>query len=173
MKYILVILLVCTGISVAAQNKSELQTVSHVDPERYLGKWYEIAAFPQRFEKGCHCTQAEYGKKGDDILTVKNSCIKKNRIKVIRGKATITDRKTNAKLSVQFFWPFRGKYWITELADDYSYAVIGHPNRKYLWILCRHKTMNEKLYNAILGRARAKGFDVSRLRKTDQECELR
>ena len=74
----------------------------------------------------------------------------------------------NAKLKVQFFWPFRGKYWIIDLAEDYSYAVVGHPNRKYLWILSRTPVMDQEIYNEILKRAKDKGFDIGKLKMTIQ-----
>ena len=76
---------------------------------------------------------------------------------------------SNAKLKVQFFWPFRDKYWIIDLADDYSYAAVGHPNRKYLWILSRTPEMNQQVYEGILARLKVKGFDTNKLNKTPQK----
>ena len=75
----------------------------------------------------------------------------------------------NAKLKVQFFWPLRGKYWIIDLADDYSYAVVGHPNREYLWILSRTPIMEETKYQEILARLKEKGFDITKIQKTNQK----
>jgi apolipoprotein D and lipocalin family protein len=74
----------------------------------------------------------------------------------------------NAKLKVQFFWPFRAKYWIIDLADDYGYAVVSHPNKKYLWILSRTATLDPTIYNGILNRLKEKGFDLSLLKTTTQ-----
>jgi apolipoprotein D and lipocalin family protein len=71
-------------------------------------------------------------------------------------------------LKVQFFWPFRAKYWIIDLASDYSYAVVGHPNRKYLWILSREPKMNEEIYTQIISRLKEKGFDINKIQKTEQ-----
>jgi len=150
--------------------RSELQTVSHVDLDRYLGKWYDIASFPQSFQKGCSCTTAEYSLNKDGSIKVVNTCRKEGKLKVSKGKAKVKDKKTNAKLSVTFFWPFTGKYWIIDLADDYSYAVVGHPNRNYLWILSRSRQMDAKVYEGILSRIKAKGYDLSRLQKTEQSC---
>lgn len=148
-----------------------LETVPEVDINRYLGKWFEIASFPQRFQKGCHCTTAEYSLSEKGYLIVENRC---NRGSVtgkqssIKGKAFIVKNSGNAKLKVQFFWPFRGKYWIIDLADDYSYAVVGHPNRKYLWILSRTAGMDENVYAQIVARINKKGFDTTLLQKTIQ-----
>ncbi len=75
----------------------------------------------------------------------------------------------NAKLNVQFFWPFKGKYWIIDLADDYSYATVGHPNKKYLWILSRTPKMNETIYQQTIFRIKEKGFDILKIKITTQK----
>jgi len=156
------------AILLATKNKP-LKTVNTVDIEKYLGKWYEIAAFPQSFEKGCTFTTAEYSLKDDGKIEVKNSCIKDGQPKVAIGEASVDDKRTNSKLDVSFFWPFSGKYWIIALAPDYSYAVIGHPNRKYLWILNRKPKMDAMTYNHLVLLAAGKGFDIRKLVKTVQE----
>lgn len=149
----------------------ELKTVDNVDLTRYAGKWYEIASFPQRFQKGCLCTTAEYTLTDKDYVIVENRCNKDSingKESYIKGKAFLVKNTGNAKLKVQFFWPFRGKYWIIDLGEDYSYAVVGHPNRKYLWILSRTPVMEQKIYNEILKRAKDKGFDIGKLKMTIQ-----
>ncbi len=154
--------------AIATKNE-KLETVGYVDLDRYLGKWYEIAAFPQGFEKGCTCTTAEYSLREDGTIAVVNSCVINGNPKSVEGKATVTDKKTNAKLEVQFAWPFSGKYWIIALAPDYSYAIVGHPNRKYLWILGRKPAMDAMTYNHLVLVAAGKGFDIRKLVKTVQE----
>jgi apolipoprotein D and lipocalin family protein len=154
---------------VLASQNNPLETVKHVDLEKYLGKWYEIARFPQRFENGCTHVVAEYALRDDGKITVKNSCIKNGKPDVAMGIASPHDKKTNAKLDVQFFWPINGKYWIIALAPDYSYAMVGHPNRKYLWILNRKPVMDSMTYNHLVLMAAGKGFDVRKLEKTVQE----
>lgn len=74
----------------------------------------------------------------------------------------------NAKLKVQFFWPLRGDYWIIDLADDYSFAVVSNPNKKYLWILSRTSKMNATVYKQIIIRLKDKGFDLTKLKLTEQ-----
>jgi len=148
-----------------------LQTVANVDLNKYAGKWYEIASYPQRFQKGCHCTTAEYTLSEKGYVIVENRC---NRDSVngkqsyIKGKAFVEKNTGNAKLKVQFFWPFKGKYWIIDLADDYSYAVVSHPNKKYLWILSRTPKIQEEIYQQIISRLKEKGFDMSKLQTTVQ-----
>ncbi len=158
-----------TALALNAQDKP-LATVGRVDLKKYLGKWYEIAAFPQSFQKGCSCTSAVYSLRSDGDIEVKNSCLKNGKIKIATGKAGVKDKNTNAKLSVTFFWPFSGKYWIIALAPDYSYAVVGHPNRDYLWILSRKPVMDDQTYRYLVTTVAEKGFDVRKLVKTNQSC---
>jgi apolipoprotein D and lipocalin family protein len=158
------------ALALASKNKP-LETVKHVELEKYLGKWYEISAFPQSFEKGCSNVTAEYSLRDDGKIDVKNSCIKDGQFKIAEGTASVDDKKTNAKLDVQFLWPFSGKYWIIALAPDYSYAVVGHPNRKYLWILGRKPIMDNMTYNHLVLLAASKGFDIRKLVKTVQGVE--
>ncbi len=149
-----------------------LQTVPHVDLNKYVGKWYEIASFPQRFQKGCNCTTAEYTLTDKGYVIVENRCNRDSlngKKSYIKGKAFITKNSGNAKLKVQFFRPFKGQYWIIDLAADYSYAVVGHPNRKYLWILSRTPSMNDTAYQQITNRIQEKGFDISNLNRTKQQ----
>jgi apolipoprotein D and lipocalin family protein len=150
-----------------------LATVPSVDLGRYMGRWFEIASFPQSFQKGCHCSAAEYSMTDKGYVRVVNTCRQdsvEGKVKTANGKAFVVDGSGNAKLRVQFFWPFRGDYWIIDLALDYTYAVVGDPSRKYLWILCRTPRMDEALYREILDRTAAKGFDISKLVRTDQTC---
>jgi len=149
----------------------ELQTVQAVDLNKYSGKWYEIASYPQRFQKGCHCTTAEYTISDKGYVIVENRCNRNSvtgKQSYIKGKAFVEKNSGNAKLKVQFFWPFKAKYWIIDLADDYSYAVVSHPNKKYLWILSRTPKMNEAIYQLIIYRLKEKGFDTTKLQTTIQ-----
>jgi len=155
------------AFALATRNKP-LKTVGHVELEKYLGKWYEIAKFPQSFENGCTNVTAEYSLRDDGKISVINSCIKDGEPKSTEGIASIDDKESNAKLEVQFQWPFSGKYWIIALAPDYSYAVVGHPNRKYLWILNRKPVMDTMTYNHLVLVAASRGFDIRKLVKTVQ-----
>jgi apolipoprotein D and lipocalin family protein len=158
-----------------SKNPAPLRTVAHVDLERYVGTWYEIASYPQRFQKGCTASSAVYTLRGDGTLQVLNRC---NRDSldgpetIARGRARVVDPKSNAKLKVSFFWPFWGDYWIIDLDPEYRYAVVGHPSRKYLWILSRTRSMDPLIYSGILERLTAQGYDVTRLRVTLQPREV-
>jgi apolipoprotein D and lipocalin family protein len=153
-----------------AANKP-LEVVPTVDLQRYLGTWYEIATIPHFFQKDCVGVTAVYSLRPDGDIDVVNTCRKKTLdgiVKTARGKAWVVDKATRAKLKVRFFWPFSGDYWIIELDADYQWAVVGAPDRNYLWILCRSARMDDVLYQELLNRAEAKGFDTSRLKRTLQ-----
>jgi apolipoprotein D and lipocalin family protein len=149
------------------------QTVKNVDLTKYTGKWYEIAAYPNKFEKGCSCTTAEYSLSDKGHIIVKNRCLKKDKGEwsETTGKAFPVKGSQNAKLKVQFFWPFKGDYWIIDLSPDYEWAVVSDPKREYLWILSREKEMPEETYQHILAKLQERGFDIKNLQKTLQNCE--
>lgn len=161
----------CASTTTARLHLPEVETVPYVDLGRYVGTWYEISAFPQRFERGCTATTANYTLRDDGQIDVVNRCNKDSPDgpeKVAKGRARVVDRSTNAKLEVSFFWPFWGDYWIVDLGPDYDYAVVGHPSRDYLWILSRTPTMDPELYDAIVRRLQTQAFDTDRLQKTWQ-----
>jgi apolipoprotein D and lipocalin family protein len=148
-----------------------LEVVPHVDLQRYLGTWYEIATIPQRFQMGCVGVTAEYSLRTNGDIEVVNTCLKETldgKIRRARGKARVVDRTTNAKLKVSFFWPFWGAYWIIGLDADYQWAIVGHPNRTYLWILGRSPQMDDTLYQELLALIAKKGYDLSKIKKTLQ-----
>jgi apolipoprotein D and lipocalin family protein len=148
-----------------------LEVVPYVDLKRYIGTWYEIARFPHRFQEGCLGSWATYTLLEDGKIRVLNQCYKgslNGEISSAQGKAWVTDTKTNARLKVRFFWPFTGDYWIIDLGENYDYAVVGHPTRRYLWILSRTPEIDDALYDRILKRLREQFYDVSKLSKTPQ-----
>ena len=145
-------------------------TVKSVNLNRYLGTWYEIASFPNRFQRDCRCTSATYDIQGRHIGIV-NRCYKGRNLVLdeAKGKAWPVDQ-TNSKLKVQFFWPFTGNYWIIALSPTYRWVLVGSPDRDYLWVLSRSRVMSKKRYRAIVRMAKQQGFDVTRLVKTIQRC---
>jgi apolipoprotein D and lipocalin family protein len=160
----------CTNMK--KEPSSPLSTVSHVDLNRYMGVWYEIARYPNSFQKGCVGSKATYTLLDDGKVSVLNECYDgsfSGKLKSAKGKAWVVDKETNAKLKVSFFWFFAGDYWIIDLGKDYEYAVIGHPKRKYLWILSRTKEMDEGVYEGILSFLCDKQYDTSKLIKTVQQ----
>lgn len=157
------------------QKNIDLETVKFVDLNRYMGKWFEIASFPQRFQKGCTATTANYSLNEDGNVDVVNQChldSLNGNLKTAKGIAKIVDKSTNAKLKVSFFWPFYGAYWIIELGENYEYAVVGHPSREYLWILSRTPQISSTLFEDLKNRIAQKGFDLSRLQMTQQPQQI-
>lgn len=160
--------------------KDDVTTVPSVDLKRYAGKWYEVAKLPNKFQKQCvGNTTAEYVLKPDGNVEVINRCLKKNgQYTDAKGKAKIVDKQSNAKLEVRFapaalsFIPQAwGDYWIIDLAPNYQYAVVGNPNRKFLWILSRSPEMNDTTYQGILRKIEKMGYDPNKLVKTPQKVE--
>ena len=150
----------------AKEKHGTLEVVLHVELEKYLGKWYEIAHLPARFQEGCTDTTATYALSEDGSISVLNECVKNGKMKRAKGRAKVVDKRSGAKLKVTFFWPFYGDYWIIDLGRDYDYAVVGTPNRKYLWILSRTPQMDDKLFSELVESVKSKGFDANSLIKT-------
>lgn len=164
-------LMLMTGMVSAAP----LPTVDHVDLQRYLGKWYEIASIPQFFQKQCvGDVTAEYAMDGDNIA-VTNSCrTAKGERSVAHGQARVVDKVSQSKLEVTFVklfgwrYLFGGDYWIIDLAPDYHYAVIGHPDRTYAWILASTPSLPKQELADIAARMQANGYDTCTLLTTVQ-----
>jgi len=156
--------------SAQATSTSPLTTVDNVDLRRYAGKWYEIARYPNRFQRNCQSdTTAVYTLRDDGKVQVVNACREKNgKVRIARGTAKVIDKKNNAKLKVTFFWPFYGDYWVIGLSPDYQYAIVGEPSRKYLWILSRTPGMEETTYQGVLGLVEGLGYQPAKLQKTIQ-----
>lgn len=153
-------------------------TVERVDLERYVGLWYEIARIPNSFQDQCACcVTAEYTLRDDGKIEVVNACTKADgKLDQAEGLARIEDRESNARLKVSFFsilgWrPVWGDYWVIGLDDDYQYAVVGSPDRKYGWILARERELEETVQERIFALLGEQGYDPSSFQMTRQESK--
>lgn len=175
--------LIAVGLSLLAgsyyfftkKSKSKLDVVENVDLERYAGKWYEIAYIPYIWEKSCSNTTAEYTVK-DGYVEVINSCTKNilsEETECVQGKAYPVSGTNNAKLKVQFFWPLKGDYWVIDLDKNYKYAMVGSPDMKHLWILSRKPELDEPIYQKLIQKAKDKGFDITKLKRTEHYKSLK
>lgn len=174
----LLVLFAALIVKAERKEKEPLRVVSAVDLPRYMGRWYEVARLPNRFEEKCASdVTAEYTLKNADRLKVVNRCRKSDgRMTEAVGDAKLADKKgPNSRLKVRFapaflsFLPMVwGDYQIIELAPDYSHAVVGDPSRKYLWFLSRNPQLDEATYLRLIEAARSQGFDVSKLIRTKQ-----
>ena len=174
--YILLItLLFISGcVTMSGNTMKPLKTVESVNLDNYVGQWYEIARYHHRFQKGCVGSKATYTMRDDGKISVVNECFDKSssgKLRSAKGKAWVVDKQSNAKLKVSFFWPFAGDYWVIDLGENYEYAVVGHPDRKYLWVLSRTPEMDENVYQAILDRLQKQEYDTSKLFRTDKKEE--
>jgi apolipoprotein D and lipocalin family protein len=160
----------------AEKRERPLRVVQSVDLARYSGLWYEVARLPNRFQDKCAGdVTAEYQLVEADRMKVVNRCRKENgQITEAQGVARVAGRRgENSRLKVRFapsflsFLPFVwGDYQIIELAPDYSYALVGEPSRKYLWILSRTPHLDEATYGKLTEAAALQGFDIGKLVRT-------
>ncbi len=160
-----------------ADEPAPMRTVDHVDLDRYVGTWYEIARLPNRFQKMCvGDVTAEYSLRDDGRIDVVNRCVNKSgETKSAKGIARVVDETSRAKLEVRFapailsFLPMVwGDYWILDLAPDYSHVVVGEPSRKYLWVLARKRALPVATYEEILALIRSQGYEPAKLIETVQ-----
>jgi apolipoprotein D and lipocalin family protein len=152
-------------------NVSVPQPAKSIELERYLGRWYEIARYEAGFQKVCEAVTADYSQTEPGQIKVINSCRQDSingKARDAVGKAKIVEGSNNAKLRVSFFDPFYGDYWVLDRAEDYSWAVVGEPSGRYLWLLHRKANLKENERTALAMRAKALGYDVALLRWTKQ-----
>lgn len=158
----------CAGI----ESKESLHTVTSVDLGRYAGTWYEIARLPMWFQRHCVDSKAVYTVRSDGRLGVHNECVTDSGGRdTADGVATVVDTQTNARLMVVFDnWFARlfgssreGNYWIFDLDPDYRTALVGTPDRRYLWILAREPRIDDDSYQKLVQLARSFGYPVERL----------
>lgn len=162
----------CATLAVApAAAADPLPTVPSVDLARYAGSWHEIARLPNMFQRSCRHSRAEYTACGDGSIRVVNTCVKANgRCTSVEGRAEPVPGSGNARLRVKFgglasLVPAsrQGNYWIIALDDDYQWAMVGTPDRRFLWILARDRCLPPEILDDLRRRACRLGFDVDRL----------
>ncbi len=152
-------------------NSAVAQPARSVDIERYLGRWYELARYEAGFQRGCEAVTADYSRRDNGEIRVINSCRQDSvtgRERQSEGRARIVDTATGAKLQVSFFGPFWGDYWVLDRAEDYSWAIVGEPSGRYLWLLHRQRTPPPTDVAALVARAGGLGYNLALLRYTQQ-----
>lgn len=168
---IISILIVSHGVCFEdSEPSSDLPTVDSVDLEKFSGTWYEIARLPVWDEEGCLCTVSKYSLFPDDSLNVLHECLKDGvhgRLVTSTGKGWALD-KTNSKLRFDYKWPFWTLNYIIDIGKHYEYALIGHPNRKRLWVFSRCPDLEEAVFKNLVDKAMEFKFPVHKLIKTYQ-----
>lgn len=170
MKYLIPLLIAFSLNQSTAQTSNEEPpwTVDYVDLQLYSGLWYEIAKIPNSFQDHCvYGTTAEYHIDEDGDIIVVNSCFEEDgNLDIAEGVANVVDETTNSKLEVSFvsffgIRPFWGDYWIIGLDENYNYAIVGHPERKYGWILSRTTPLDDETLNLIIEMLENQGYKWS------------
>ncbi|MEH0155267.1 lipocalin family protein [Limibacter armeniacum] len=163
------------GLSACKNDDPTLPTVAKVDLQKYIGRWYEIARFPNSFEKELKCVTATYAIKNDGKISVTNKGVNINdpsKVSESQGMAWRPDKSKEGQLKVSFFWPFAGDYFIIALDEkNYQYALVGSPDRDYLWVLSRKPELKQETYQKLLKIAEDNKFDISKLKLTPQDCQ--
>lgn len=170
--------LAATAADDAPPANTTLSTIPALDVPRYMGTWFEIAKFPNWFQRKCaSSTQAQYSLKDDGTLQIINRCRRDNGEMIeATGTARQIGPATSPKLKVRFApaWlsmlPFVwGNYWVIDLDENYQLVAVSEPKKEYLWILARTPTVDPNDYNNLLDRLSKRGFDVSKLEVTRQD----
>jgi len=174
---VLTVFLFAMSLAAPAGDGPAVKPVASVDLARYAGRWYEIARFPNRFQESCAGeVTATYEGQKDGRIRVVNRCARADGSpNEAEGVARPVEGGANARLKVRFapgwlgFLPFVwADYWVLGLAEDYRWALVGTPDRKYLWVLSRTPQLAEGDWDAAIAKARENGFDTARLERTRQ-----
>lgn len=158
------------SLSAAAQ---PITTASHVDVSRYMGKWFAHYSLPQFFTRKCEGQTAEYEVINSKTISVLNTCLKAKKDSTIKGKAVVTNTRTNAELEVAFnplffrLFRIKGDYIIMKLDPEYEYVLVGSKNRKSLWLMSRSPLdIPDSVVKEYLDLAKKDGFDTAKLLKS-------
>lgn len=169
----IVLLLVC--VICACTEKPVITVDKPVDIKRYAGNWYELASFPTHFSSDCSCTRMQYFVH-DHHLHVKNTCLvtvrHKQHERSIIGKATPIPGSQNSYWTIKFYRPLKANYWIIYISDDYQYAAVSEPSKKYLWILGRKPEIDLRTYSKILSKLQDLGFNLNLL-EFSKSCSIK
>jgi apolipoprotein D and lipocalin family protein len=161
----------------AASVAGPLESIASLDVTRYMGTWYEIAKYPNKFQKKCIAeTRAEYQLKTNGRVQVTNQCKTENgSLDEAIGEARQLGTSSSSKLQVRFapvwlswlpvVW---GNYWVIDLDPAYQLVAVSEPEREYLWVLSRTPQVSAEAFNALMARLKTQGFELGRLERTKQ-----
>jgi apolipoprotein D and lipocalin family protein len=156
---------------------SDVKPVEKFDLDKYLGTWVEIASIPQFFQRKCvRDTRATYSATENSLIKVENVCTRDDGAREkAEGRARRVDAESAAKLEVTFlelfgeyrFW-VAGGYWVIALDANYQWAVVGHPSRRFGWVLARERRLSPVALAEIIGRVKSQGYDACEFVVTPQ-----
>jgi apolipoprotein D and lipocalin family protein len=160
------------AISGCSSMQQPMQTVPHVDLPRYMGDWYVIANIPYFAEKDCLDSIESYALRPDGKIDNWFTCRQKSFDAPMKRKAnalaTVKDSASNATWVVRFFKVISVKYLILDLDANYQWVAVGHPSRKYGWVMSRSKSLPDQTYQQILARLKDQGYDPAKFHKVPQ-----
>jgi len=158
MKALCIALVVFFSTSTGISNKP----IEKLDIHRFAGKWYSLYSIPTMFDKGSRETTATYTLNSDGYYNVLTEAKKDGDNDIHTYNSKLYPGK-NGELKAQFVWPFKVDYWVIDIADDYSYMVVGHPDHKFLFIMSRKPTMDKKLHDELVEKCKEMGYPVEKL----------
>ncbi len=166
--YCIPLLLAALGFISCAPRKPGPPTVSSLDTKRYSGEWHEIARLPNTFEQSLVAAKATYGINPDGSISVENEGLKASgEATSITGTAKPVNASDPGKLIVRFDrFPanlFVGDYWILDVDQSYSRALVGSPDKKFLWLLSKNPTDSRKVFTRQISKAKELGYDTGAL----------
>ncbi|WP_406235453.1 lipocalin family protein [Isoptericola jiangsuensis] len=149
-----------------------VRAVEALDIDRYAGQWHEIAHLPVSFQKQCVGEiTANYGLRRDGRISVTNACRNRDGERVVADGVARPVEGQPGQLQVRFapdwlswvplVW---ADYWVIALDPEYQWAVVGEPDRRYLWILSRLPEMDRTLFEQLKAKAEAMGYDLAPLK---------
>lgn len=154
-----------------ATGKSPAEPVRGFDADRYLGRWYEVARLPHRFERGLTDVTAEYSRNENGSIRVANRgwSSSKGEWRTVDGRARFTTTPDVGQLEVSFFGPFYGLYTVAELDPEYRWAMVVGPGSGYFWILSRTPELDESTVGRLIETAGELGIDTSKIERVTHD----
>jgi apolipoprotein D and lipocalin family protein len=152
--------------------RPDMETVSFVDLERFMGDWYVIANIPTFVEKGAHNAVENYALEDDGTIATTftfRDGAPDGKLKTYTPRGFVKDTETNALWGMRFIWPIKADYRIVYLDDDYTQTIIGRQKRDYVWIMARSPSIPESDYNRLVDFAESIGYDSTALQKVPQD----
>lgn len=143
--------------------KPDNSTTPTLDIQRFMGRWYEIARYEHRFEKGMTHVSATYTLSGNGKIEVLNEGLKEGKHKQIKGRAKQPNPQDPGKLKVSFFLWFYSDYYVLYIDPEYRYLLVGSSSDKYLWIMSREKSLAKETLDQLLDKLRVRGYDTDKL----------
>jgi len=140
------------------------KSVGKVDLKRFSGTWYSLYSIPTMFDKGSRETTTHYNLTSDSYYDVTTTCREENnKIRTVHSKIFPAKETHDGQMKAQFIWPIKVDYWLIDVAPDYSWAVVGHPDHRFLFIMSRKPQMDKKLYQQLVAKCKSMGYPVENL----------